>query len=100
MRRTAAILVALFALSSTAHAVVAPNLIANPNFDTGADGWTLPTSSNPGSSSWQTVDALGSSHSGSLLATSSGQFNDNPYPIATQCVSLASSSPGTDYTLA
>jgi len=96
MRRAAASLVLVLA-ASAAHAVVVPNLIVNPNFDSGSAGWTIPLPQS-GSASWQAVDAIGSSHSGSLLGTASGQIATT-YTMATQCVSLASSTPGSNYTL-
>lgn len=97
MRHTAAI-VLLFLLSSAIHALVPQNLVDNPNFDAGTAGWTL--SPDPGAgihSAWQAVDAIGSSHSGSLLATAPGQM-DNPIAMASQCLPLVAI-PGASYTL-
>ncbi|MGE5233157.1 MAG: hypothetical protein ACM3OB_03530, partial [Acidobacteriota bacterium] len=84
MRRTVAVIV-LVLMSGAAHAVIIQNYLSNPGFDGGTSGWVLVSPGFGVSSRWQAVDAIGSSHSGSILATAPGQAAAGAV-VARQCL--------------
>ncbi len=65
--------------------LAAQNLLTNPDFDTGIDGWQV-----IGPGSWDpTLDAGGSPHSGSAKGVFNSQTSGGVDGVITQCVPLA-----------
>src|SRR5262245_5998747 len=83
LRRVAVTIGAALSIALPGVVMAAPNLLANPGFDTDLSGWTNPFSRMV---NWSSLDAAGSAASGSAFAVNDIPGNGGTLIVLSQCV--------------